>query len=258
MGYLIITMIVLSVSGLFLCWINYRIDKLKEESKLNIETIGSIIALEKAMKKLNEALRTESRSLSDYKQRLRSLEKRIDILESGHPNSEFDYAITDDHDNIVEVWVDGKKYILEDKPDSDVMKLYADNKVVAETTRPDVKCCATCQYYRPGEGHTCALCYWLNVTKTRAATPESACHNYEKAYTATKGEVDHPYAQHKNMGVNGRAEELPKFIVKLNYLASDAECDELLKRVERLNRIYDAGLLSLSEYGDRLKELMQK
>lgn len=257
MTCLIIMMVVLTGGCLVLGWINYKINKLKDENEFHIESIGSIIALEKAMKKLNEALRTESRSLSDYKQRLRSLEKRIDILESGHPNSEFDYAITDDHDNIVEVWVDGKKYILEDKPDSDVMKLYADNKVVAETTRPDVKCCATCQHYRLGEGHTCALCYWLNVTKTRADTPESACHNYEKAYSANKGEVDHLYTQYKNMSGNGRAEELPKYIVKLNYLASDDECDELLKRVERLNRIYDAGLMSLSEYGERLKEWMQ-
>ena len=257
-GVLLLIVVALIVFiGSILGWVNYKIDKMKDENKLSIETIASIIALEKAMKKLNEALRTESRSLSNYKQRLRCLERRIDILESGHPDSEFDYATTDDDGNALEVWFNGKKYVPEDKLDEDAMTVYADGRIVAETTRPDVRCCATCQYYRPGEGHTCALCYWLNVTKTSAATPESACHNYEKAYAATKGEVDHLYTQYKNMGGNGRAEELSKSIVKLNYLASDAECDELLKRVERLNRIYDAGLMSLSEYGERLKELKQ-
>lgn len=326
--------------------LDLTISKMKKD-RLNIDVVAAIVAIETAVKKLSEKLRCETQSLSDYKQRLKRLEKRIDILEEGHPDTDIDYGEVDDHGEVVCVWFEGKKYvpedkrndidyvktdgdgnilavwfhgkkfIPEDKKDEDTYTFYADGRVVAETTRPDphpesrykcsdcvrfrreridgkwrgicsvdnvimsddeqyicdkfrlykptceitkpeeTRCCATCQFYRPGEGHTCALCYWLNVTKTRAATPESACHNYEKAYAATKGEVDHLYTQYKNMGGNGRAEELSKYIVKLNYLASDDECDELLKRVERLNRIYDAGLLSLSEYGEMLKGWMQ-
>lgn len=125
--------------GLLLGWINYKIDKLKEEDKLNIDIIASIIALEKAVKKLNEALRTESRSLSDTKRRLRTLEKRIDILENGHPDTDIDYGTTDDDGNITEVWFEGKRYVPEDKHDENTSTFYADNKVVAETTRPYVK-----------------------------------------------------------------------------------------------------------------------
>lgn len=201
MTCLIIMMVVLTGGCLVLGWINYKINKLKDESKLNIETIGSIIALEKAMKKLNEALRTESRSLSDYKQRLRSLEKRIDILESGHPNSEFDYAITDDHDNIVEVWVDGKKYILEDKPDSDVMKLYADNKVVAETTRPGSRyTCADCERFRRKriDGKWCGICSVDNVIMSN-----------DELYICDKFRLYKPieYYGNKNMAETTRPEE---------------------------------------------------
>lgn len=245
--------------GLLFGWINYKIDKLKEEDKLNIDMIGSIIALEKAMKKLNAALKIHEHRLDHERDEIYGINKRLDILEAGHPDTAIDYGTVDDDGDITEVWFEGKKYILEDNPDEDVMKLYADNKVVSETTRPEEKrCCATCRHYRPESGFsTCDLRTWLHVTKKYATMSDSACHNYEKAYAATKGEVDHLYTQYKNMGGNGRAEELPKYIIKLNYLASDAECDELLKRVERLNRIYDAGLMSLSEYGERLKEWMQ-
>lgn len=225
--------------GLLLGWINYKIDKLKEENKLNIDMIGSIIALEKAVKKLNEALKTH--------------EQRLDILEADHPDTDIDYGEVDDDANVIAVWFNGKKYVPEDKKDEDTNTFYADNKAVSET-----HCCATCQYYRPDSGYsTCEFSSWLHVTKKYATMSDSACHNYEKAYSATKGEVDHLYTQYKNMGGNGRAEELPTYVVKLNYLASDTECDELLKRVERLNRIYNAGLMSLSEYGERLKEWMQ-
>ena len=172
--------------GLLIGWINYKIDKLKEEDKLNIETIGSIIALEKAMKKLNEALRTESRSLSNYKQRLRCLERRIDILESGHPDSEFDYATTDDDGNALEVWFNGKKYVPEDKRSEDTNTFYADNKVVAETTRPE-ECL---------------------------------------------------YIAYKNMGGNGKTEQL-------------------LKRAERLDYVYSTGLISIATYRNMMEELMQ-
>lgn len=246
--------------GLLLGWINYKIDKLKEEDKLNIETIGSIIALEKAMKKLNAALKIHEHRLDHERDEIYGINKRLDILEEGHPDTDIDYGEVDDHGEVVCVWFEGKKYVPEDKRAEETNTFYADNKVVAETTKPEeTRCCATCQHYRPESGYsTCDLSTWWHVTKKHATMADSACNNYEKAYAATKGEVDYPYVQYKNMSGNGRAAEEAKYIVKLNYLASDTECDELLKRVERLNRIYDAGLLSLSEYGEMLKEWMQK
>lgn len=244
--------------GLLFGWINYKIDKLKEEDKLNIDMIGSIIALEKAMKKMNEALKIHEFRLDHQRDERYAIKKRLDILEAGHPDTYIDYGTVDDDGNIIEVWFEGKRYVPEDKRDENTSTFYANNKVVAETTRPEeTRCCATCRHYRPESDHTCTIRSWLQVTKARANEAASVCNNYKKAYAATKGEVDHLYAQYKNMGGNGRAEELSKYIVKLNYLASDDERDELLKRVERLNRIYDAGLMSLSEYGDRLKEWMQ-
>ena len=259
MGYLIIMMIVLSVFGLHLGWLNYKISKLKEDNELSIETISSIIALEKAVKKLNEALKIHEFRLDHQRDERYAIKKRLDILEAGHPDTDIDYGTVDDDGNALEVWFNGKKYVPEDKRAEETNTFYADNKVVAETTRPEeTRCCATCKYYRPDSGYsTCDLSTWLHVTKKYATMSDSACHNYEKAYSATKGEVDHLYTKYKNMGGNGRAEELPKSIIRLNYLAGGIECDELLKRVERLNRIYDASLMSLSEYGERLKEWMQ-
>jgi len=233
------------------------VSKMKKD-RLNLYVVTAITALEMAVKKLNEALRINDRRLDNHLHEISDIKNRLDILENGHPDSDIDYCEVDDDNNVVAVWFEGKKYVPEDKRDENTSTFYADNKVVAEITKPDVKCCSTCKHYRPDSGYsTCEFSSWLHVTKKCATMTDSACHNYEKAYAATKGEVDHLYTQYKNMGGNGRAEELPKYIVKLNYLASDTECDELLKCVERLNRIYDAGLLSLSEYGDRLKELMQ-
>ena len=208
---LLILMVVLTGGCLVLGWIDHKISKLKEENELHIETIGSIIALERAMKKLNEALRTESKSFSDYKQRLRCLERRIDILESGHPDSEFDYATTDDDGNALEVWFNGKKYVPEDKLDEDAMTVYADGRIVAETTRPDVRCCATCNKYEA------------------ASTP---CVSSDKA----------EYIRYDRM---------------YKALGGDGATEESLKRIKKLNYIYNTGLISMAEYRRRWEELKQ-
>lgn len=255
MGYLIIMMIVLSVFGLLLGWLNYKISKLKEDNELSIETISSIIALEKAMKKLNEALKIHEFRLDHQRDERYAIKKRIDILEEGHPDTDIDYGEVDDQSNVVCLWFHGKKYVPEDKRDENTSTFYADNKVVAETTRPDPQ---------PESRYTCADCVrfrrervdgkWRCVCST-----DNVVMSDDELYICDKFRLYRPteYYVSKNMGENGRAEKLPKYIVKLNYLASDTECDELLKRVERLNRIYDAGLMSLSEYGERLKEWMQ-
>jgi len=238
--------------GLLLGWINYKIDKLKEEDKLNIDMIGSIIALEKAMKKLNEALRSHDRRLDDQLHELSNIKERLDILESGHPDMDIDYGEVDDQGEVVCVWFNGKKYVPEDKSAEDTNTFYSDNKVVAETTRPESRyTCADCVRFRREriDGKWRGVCSVDNVAMSG-----------DELYICDKFRIYRPteYYVNKNMGGNGKAEELPKHIVKLNYLASDDECDELLKHFERLNRIYDIGLISLSEYDERLKELMQK
>lgn len=163
--------------GLLLGWINYKIDKLKEENKLNIDMIGSIIALEKAVKKLNEALKTH--------------EQRLDILEADHPDTDIDYGEVDDDANVIAVWFNGKKYVPEDKKDENTSTFYADNKVVAET-----HCCATCQHYRPDSGYsTCDFRTWLHATKKYATMADSVCNNYEKTSAvlvpSDKGKVEY-------------------------------------------------------------------
>lgn len=176
--------LILLIFALIILWVSYidvTISKFKKEDKSNIEIIHSIIVLEKAMKKLNEALRFERWSLSYYKDRLRKLESRIDILESGHPDSDFDYATTDDDGNAIEIWFDGKRYIPEDKRDEDPIVIYADNKVITETTKPDVRCCARCKYYRPGPDHTCVIRPWLKVSAKEAKYSIIACNDYEEA-----------------------------------------------------------------------------
>lgn len=237
--------------GLLLGWINYKIDKLKEEDKLNIETIGSIIVLEKAVKKLNEALKIHEHRLDHARDDIYGINERLDILEEGHPDTDIDYGEVDDQSNVVCVWFHGKKYVPEDKRDENTSTFYADNKVVDETTRPESRyTCADCVRFRRErvDGKWYGIC-----------SVDNDLVSDDKQYICDKFRIYRPteYYVSKNMGGNGRAEELPKYIIKLNYLASDTECDELLKRVERLNRIYDAGLMSLSEYGERLKELMQ-
>lgn len=279
-GVLIINTIValITVLSLILGFASYKAYKMKES--LN-EDKGGVIRyiplLEEAMKKLNNALRSHDRRLDDQLHELSDIKERLDILESGHPDSDIDYGEVDDDANVIAVWFNGKKYIPEDKRNEDASTFYADNKVVAETTRPDPHSesrykCSDCVRFRREriDGKWCGICsvdkvimandeqYICDKFRLYKTTGELVCNNYEKAYAATKGEVDYPYIQYKNMSGNGRAAEEAKYIVKLNYLASDDECDELLKRVERLNRIYDAGLMSLSEYGEILKEWMQK
>lgn len=191
--FLLIMTVVLTVSCLVLGWITHKINKLKDENELNIEMIGSIVALEKAMKKLNEALRIHEHRLDHQRDDIYGIQRRLDILEANHPDSDIDYATLDDRDEVVEVWFNGKKYIPEDKLDGDTVAFYADGRIVAETTRPDVKCCAT-----------------------------SACNNYEKTergcYSATKGQVDYPYISYTNMGGNDKTEQLLKRAERLDYI----------------------------------------
>lgn len=235
-------------------YLDCTVSKMKKD-RLNLDVVAAIVAIETAVKKLNEKLRCETQSLSDYKQRLKRLEKRIDILENGHPDSDIDYCEVDDDNNAVAVWFEGKKYVPEDKRDENTSTFYADNKVVAETSRPDPQ---------PESRYTCSDCVRFRRERIDGkwyglCSVDNDLVSDDKQYICDKFRIYRPteYYVSKNMGGNGRAEELPKYIVKLNYLASDTECDEILKRVERLNRIYDAGLMSLSEYGERLKELMQ-
>ena len=117
--------------------LDYTVSKMKKD-RLNIDVVAAIVAIETAVKKLNEKLRCETQSLSDYKQRLKRLEKRIDILEEDHPDTDIDYGEVDDHGKVVCVWFEGKKYVPEDKRDENTSTFYADNKVVAETTKSDV------------------------------------------------------------------------------------------------------------------------
>jgi hypothetical protein len=248
MGFEILLTVLFILLLINLVILDCKLSKMKKD-RLNLDVVAAIVAIETAVKKLNEKLRCETQSLSDYKQRLKKLEKRIDILEEGHPDE------VDDQSNVVCVWFHGKKYVPEDKRDENTSTFYADNKVVAETSRPDPQ---------PESRYKCSDCVrfrreridgkWYGICSV-----DNDLVSDDKQYICDKFRIYRPteYYVSKNMGGNGKAEELPKYIVKLNYLASDTECDELLKRVERLNRIYDAGLMSLSEYGERLKEWMQ-
>lgn len=157
-------------------------------------------------------------------------QKRLDILEADHPDDEIDYGTVDDDGNITEVWFNGKRYVPEDKRDEDAIKIYADNKVMAETTRPEEKrCCATCRHYRPGPDHTCTIRPWLRVTSNGATIADSACNNYEKLvlYKTYKG------------------------------IISDDKTEELQKRIADLNYFYNVSLMSEATYMHRWEELIQ-
>lgn len=231
MGYLIIMMIVLSVFGLLLGWLNYKISKLKEDNELSIETISSIIALEKAMKKLNRALRSHDRRLDNHLHEISDIKNRLDILESGHPDTDIDYGTVDDDGNIIEVWFEGKRYVPEDKRVENTIILYADNKVVAETTRPDVKCCATCKHYWPGVNHTCNMNPFMWVSSKNAA-----CNKYEEASKPVE------YIRYDRMYKN---------------LDGNGETEQLIKKIADLNYFYNVSLMSAATYMHRWKELMR-
>lgn len=214
--------------GLLLGWINYKINKLKDEVNdiyvRKENTAAAVRVLEGLIRNLNAVCQDH--------------QKRLDILESGHPDSDFDYGALDDHDEVVELWLNGKKYVPEDKRDADSMTVYADGRIMAETTKPEEKrYCATCKYYSPGVNHTCDMNPFKWVSSKNAA-----CNKYEKTerccYSATKGQVDYPY-------------------VKLNHIAGDAEVEELLKRVKDLNYFYNVGLMSTAAYMYRWEELLQ-
>lgn len=212
--------------------LDITVSKMKKD-RLNLDVVTAITALEMATKKLNEKLKYETQSLSDYKQRLKQLEKRLDILEEGHPDSDIDYGTVDDNGNITEVWFEGKRYVPEDKRNEDTNKLYADNKVVAEITRPEEKhCYATCKYYQPGVNHTCDMNPFKWVSSKNAA-----CNKYEAASTPVEYiRYDHMY---KKLGGNGMTEQL-------------------LKRAERLDYIYSTGLMSIATYRHMVDELLQE
>lgn len=225
-------------------YLDCTVSKMKKD-RLNLDVVTAITALEMAVKKLNEKLRYNTQSLSDYKQRLKRLEKRIDILENGHPDSDIDYCEVDDDNNVVAVWFEGKKYVPEDKRDENTSTFYADNKVVAEIAKPDVKCCATCRHYRPGPDHTCTIRPWLQVTKARANMAESSCNNYEK------------------MSGNGKVETAIKKIdelqIRIDYIDLLKEQqrvnDKTLDFDKRLKSALESGIMSVREWREFMEDL---
>lgn len=248
-----------------------------EKDRLNLDVVAAIVAIEKAVKKLNEKLRYETQSLSDYKQRLKRLEKRIDILEEGHPDTDIDYGTVDDDGNVTEVWfkgkryvpedkrndVDytqtdgngntlavwfhGKKYVPEDKRDEDTVTFYADGKVAAvETTRPEEKrCCATCQHYRPGSDHTCTIRSWVQVTKARANEAASVCNNYEKM--SGNGEVE------------TSIKKIDELQIKIDYIDLLKEQrrvnDKTLDFDKQLRLALQSGIMSVREWREFMEDL---
>ena len=136
--FLLIMMLVLTgFISLLLGWVSYKTYELKKDVNRFETDYALVYALEEAVKKLNEALKTHEFRLDHQRDERYAIKKRLDILESGHPDTDIDYGTVDDDGNIIEVWFEGKRYVPEDKRDEDTTTLYADNKVVAETTRPD-------------------------------------------------------------------------------------------------------------------------
>lgn len=133
MGFEILLMVLFFLLLANFIALDLSVSKMKKDNKSNIEMIGLIIALEKAMKKLNAALKSHDRRLDNHLHEISDIKDRLDILESGHPDSDIDYATLDDHDEVVEVWFHGKKYVPEDKRDEDTVTFYADDRIVAET-----------------------------------------------------------------------------------------------------------------------------
>ena len=219
--FVICTIMALITSlGLILGWINYKINKCKDE--INDIYVGKENAAA-AVGVLEGLIRNLNAVCHDH-------QKRLDILEEGHPDSEIDYGTVDNDGNITEVWFEGKRYVPEDKRDEDNVAFYADGRVVAETTRPEEKrCCATCQHYRPESGYsTCDLRTWLHVTKAYANNTHSACNNYEKLV----------------------------LYKTYNGILPDDKTEELQKRVADLNYFYNVGLMSAATYMHRWEELM--
>jgi hypothetical protein len=218
MGYagvfLLIMMLVLTgFTSLLLGWIVYKTYELKKDVNRFETDYAQVYALEEAVKKLNRALRSHDRRLDNHLHEISDIKNRLDILESGHPDTDIDYGEVDD-DNAV--WLDGKKYVPADKRDDDTITLYADNKVVAETTKPDAKCCATCKYYRPGAEHTCAINPLRWTSSRHVNEPISACNNYEEASKPVEYiRYDRMY---RDIGGNGEVELLQKRLSSLCQL----------------------------------------
>ena len=235
--FLLIMMLVLTgFISLLLGWMSYKIYEFKKDVNRFETDYALVYALEEAVKKMNEVLKIHEFRLDHQRDERYAIKKRLDILESGHPDTDIDYGTVDDDGNIIEVWFECKRYVPEDKRDEDTTTLYADNKVVAETTRPDVKCCATCKYYRPGAEHTCAINPLRWTSSRRVNEPISACNNYEEASKPVE------YIRYDRM---------------YKALGGDGATEESLKRIKKLNYIYNTGLISMAEYRRRWEELMQ-
>lgn len=232
MGFEILLMVLFFLLLANFIALDLSVSKMKKDNKSNIEMIGLIIALEKAMKKLNAALKSHDRRLDNHLHEISDIKDRLDILESGHPDSDIDYAALDDHDEVVCVWFEGKKYVPEDKRAEETNTFYADNKVVAETTRPEeTRCCATCQHYRPESGFsTCDLRTWLHTTKKYATMADSACNNYEK------------------ISGNGKVEtaikKIDKLQIKIDYITLCQEQDKLRNKEIGFNKLLSSAMQS--------------
>ena len=185
----------------------------------------------------------------------RDHQKRLDILEAGHPDSDIDYGEVDDDANVIAVWFNGKKYVPEDKRDENTSTFYADNVVVAETTRPEEKrCCATCQHYRPESGFsTCDLRTWLHATKKYATMADSACNNYEKTSAvlvpSDKDKVEY-------IRYDKKVDDLQ---LKIDYITLCQEQDKLRNKEIGFNKQLESalqlGIMSAREWREFMEDL---
>jgi len=80
-------------------YLDCTISKMKKD-RLKLDVVAAIIALEKAVKKLNEALKIHEHRLDHERDEIYGINKRLDILEEDHPDSDIDYGTVDDHDDV--------------------------------------------------------------------------------------------------------------------------------------------------------------
>lgn len=128
MGEILAVLSLIFALLVFYFLMEYKLSKLK----IRIHTLDDVYTRKE---NAAAAIRVLEGTIKKLNSGYRELERRIDILESGHPDSDFDYAETDDDGNVLEIWFNGKKYVSEDKRDEDVAVFYADDRIVAEINK---------------------------------------------------------------------------------------------------------------------------